>query len=312
MPLKHAALTSLLLGVALCLSGHASAQSKGKVEKIAVLNLGNGASLSPTEIIYLTDQVRGAALRLDQKKFLVMTRENILEMLPPGVDLASCETDCEVETGRNIGADYLVTGEVIRFGAKLKASLRIYDTRSAALIGQTSGSAARLEALERPVVAAASKLFRTLEKKRKPKGKASTVARSEMFGTPKTSRRPKQRTPRSVTSEVPVATSRVSPPEPNLAAWTLVAIGLGAGLGGVSLALSNKAMGEELKDNPNDTELADRVDSSYTLARGFYIAGGVLIAAGALWLLFDDDDEGVARTGGPIVGPGVVGWEGRW
>src|SRR5262249_36811567 len=65
---------------------------------------------------YLSDQVRGAVKEL-LPSAKVITRENMLVLLQAsGKDLADCEGECEVDTGRRIGADLVVSGELLRFG----------------------------------------------------------------------------------------------------------------------------------------------------------------------------------------------------
>ena len=75
--------------------------------KLAVLELRNRAEITAQEADYLTDVVRGVAAGLPAGDWFVMTRENILAVLPPGTDLAKCLEDatCDVEVGRALGAD---------------------------------------------------------------------------------------------------------------------------------------------------------------------------------------------------------------
>ncbi len=127
--------------------------------RIAVLEFRNPAGLAEQEVDYITDLARGAALRLPSNRFFVMTRENILQQLPPGTDLGACIGECEVETGRNVGADFVLTGEVIRFGASLRASMKLHDTKTGRLLGSERASGARVDALEAPVEKAAARLF---------------------------------------------------------------------------------------------------------------------------------------------------------
>lgn len=131
----------------------------GPPRRVAVLEFHDRAGLRPDEAAYVTDLVRDAALRLPDGGFFVMTRENILELLPPDADLASCEGACEVETGRNIGADFVVTGEIIRFGGSLRVSMKLHDTRSARLLASVKASADALEGLEPEVNTVAGGLF---------------------------------------------------------------------------------------------------------------------------------------------------------
>lgn len=276
----------------LVLASPALAQTPASTEKIAVLNLGNGANLTETEIVYLTDQIRGGALKLDQRRYLVMTRENILEMLPPGVDLASCEGQCEVETGRNIGADYVATGEIIRFGQALKVSMRLYDTRTSALIGQASASAKEVDTLEQPVIRATGRLLRPLERAADPR-----------VEVPMKTPAPRKRSV-STKGRAPWPTQR------QVAPWILAVSGGVLILGGVAFATANENAGRELQADPTNETLKEEVDGTYTVSRGMYAIGGVVLAAGVLWILLEGDEP--ERASGPMVGPGMVGWSGRW
>ena len=134
----------------------------GPPKKIAVLEFRNTANLTRQESEYVTDLVRGAALRLPRTRFFVMTRENILEMLPPDVDLATCEGQCEVETGRNVGGDYVVTGEILKFGTSLKVTMKLHDTQTSALLASSRASAKTVDALEEPILKAAEEMFQRI------------------------------------------------------------------------------------------------------------------------------------------------------
>ena len=128
-------------------------------QRIAVLELRNPASLPAHETAYLTDRVRAAALQLPHERFFVLTRENLVEHLPPGVDLAACEGACEVETGRNVGADYVVSGEVLLLDGDLRVALKLYDTRSGRLLASETASSARAAGLDEPLRRAARGLL---------------------------------------------------------------------------------------------------------------------------------------------------------
>ncbi len=106
--------------------------------------------------------MRERALGLPRGRFLVMTRENILALLPPDVDLAACVGRCEIETGRNIGADYVVSGRIIRFGGGLRVAMKLHDTQSAGLVASGRASADAVIGLEGSVEVAAQRLFEPL------------------------------------------------------------------------------------------------------------------------------------------------------
>lgn len=144
-----------LLALTLSLAAPATAAPM----KVAVLELRHEAGLANEAVSYLTDRIRAAALGLPRDAFFVMTRENILDQLPPGTDLAACEGACEIETGRNVGADYVATGEVLTLGSEVRVSLKLHETRGGALLATDKASAGELAALETPVEAAARRLF---------------------------------------------------------------------------------------------------------------------------------------------------------
>src|SRR4051812_22058741 len=85
---------------------------------VAVLDFKRSAGFSVEDARYLTDVVRAALLQA-APRLSVMTRENLLVLLQAsGKDLAECEGECEVDTGRRIGADAVVSGDVLKFGTR--------------------------------------------------------------------------------------------------------------------------------------------------------------------------------------------------
>jgi Protein of unknown function (DUF1566)/PEGA domain len=105
--------------------------------KVAVLELVNKAGITDDEAYFLTDKVRRTASgTLPTGHFTIMTSENIQELLPPGKDLAKCtDAQCEVEIGRNIGAEYIVTGEIIRYAGDLRVQVKVHHVPSGHFIG---------------------------------------------------------------------------------------------------------------------------------------------------------------------------------
>jgi PEGA domain len=106
-------------------------------KKVAVLELVNKAGITDDEAYFLTDKVRRMASgTLPAAHFTIMTSENIQELLPPGKDLAKCtDAQCEVEIGRNIGAEYIITGEIIRYAGDLRVQVKVHHVPSGHFIG---------------------------------------------------------------------------------------------------------------------------------------------------------------------------------
>ncbi len=117
---------------------------------ISVLDLTNNAGLTQPESAYLTDLARDALARsLPLEHFTIMTRESILELLPEGTRLSDClDASCEVEIGRTLGADYVVSGEVLDFAGEQRLILKVHHCNSAAFIGSESAAGMSLKDLE--------------------------------------------------------------------------------------------------------------------------------------------------------------------
>jgi hypothetical protein len=141
-------------------AGPAAPQSLRLHGKVAVLELKNHTrELSPENVQYLTDVVRQAALRAATGAD-VMTRENLLVLLEAsGKKIEECEGECEVDTGRRIGADAVVSGELQRFGSQYKVSLRLHDTHVGKLLASSNGGGRSIDELEQSVQKAAVELF---------------------------------------------------------------------------------------------------------------------------------------------------------
>src|SRR5881628_2198994 len=111
---------------------------------------------------YLSDQVRTAVKELlPQAK--VITRENMLVLLQSsGRKLEDCEGECEVDTGRRIGADLVVSGELLRFGTQYKLNMKLHDTRTGELVAGSVASGATADELDRALRPAVEKLLASL------------------------------------------------------------------------------------------------------------------------------------------------------
>lgn len=163
-PISRTKATRLTVLFALALQTALSlpaAPARASAAKLAVLELRNEAQMKPAEVAYLTDRVRDAASRaLPGGAFLVMTRESIQDLLPPNVRLEDClSAECEVAVGRRIGADYIVTGEVLEFDQALRLTLKAHHCASGSFLGGETVGGATASALEAGLGEAAGRLF---------------------------------------------------------------------------------------------------------------------------------------------------------
>ena len=120
-----------------------------RADRVAVLEIGGDGSISEAGLEFLADKVRGEALRhLEGSGWEVITRENMLVLLQANAsDLAACEGECEVETGRLLGAQLVVAGSVVRLGTKYRITLKSFRTDSGLLIGGEDNSADDIDGL---------------------------------------------------------------------------------------------------------------------------------------------------------------------
>lgn len=120
---------------------------------VAVLETGADGNaremVSLTDRQYLTNVLREEAVTQlpATQNYTIMTRENIMQMLPPGKSVEDCEGSCLVETGKNIAADYVCQARVGVFDGDLTLSAELYETVGNKLIASFNGQGATLKDL---------------------------------------------------------------------------------------------------------------------------------------------------------------------
>lgn len=84
-----------------------------------------------------SDALRGGAVEaLSGRGIGVITRENMMMLLKSmGRSDCNSEGDCEVETARNIGADYVVSGSVTNIEGTFVVTLKLHETQNGNLLG---------------------------------------------------------------------------------------------------------------------------------------------------------------------------------
>ena len=130
---------------------------------VAVLEFRN--KTPEVDAAYVSDQVRSAVKKaLPDAK--VITRENMLVLLEAsGKKLEECEGECEVDTGRRIGADLVVSGELLKFGTQYKLNMKLHDARSGELLSGAVASGATVDELDKALPAAVHELLEPLSQK---------------------------------------------------------------------------------------------------------------------------------------------------
>ena len=124
----------------------------------------NKVSLSDRQ--YLTNVLREQAVKQlpTTQNYTIMTRENILQMLPPGKTIEDCEGSCLVETGKNIAADYVCQARVGSFGGAFSLSAELYETSGNKLISSFNGQGADLNELLEIILQKSPDFFKSVKK----------------------------------------------------------------------------------------------------------------------------------------------------
>lgn len=114
---------------------------------------------------YLTNVLREEAVKQlpAVQNYTIMTRDNILQMLPPGKALEECEGSCLVETGKNISADYVCQARVSTFGSSITLSAELYETAGNKLIASFNGRGSNVEELLEVIERKSADFFKVIK-----------------------------------------------------------------------------------------------------------------------------------------------------
>ena len=136
---------------------------------VAVLETGADgeakSKVSASDRQFITNVLREEAVKQlpAVQNYTIMTRENILQMLPPGKAIEDCEGSCLVETGKNISADYVCQARVGSFAGDLTLSAELYETARNKLVASFNGSGADMKELLQLVRAKSPDFFRSVK-----------------------------------------------------------------------------------------------------------------------------------------------------
>ncbi len=135
-------------------------QIGGKKEsRLAVLEF--SGPLDDTVLMMLSDEVRGVALKaVAEHHCSVMTRESMAVILKD-MGRGECEEgDCEVETARNIGADFVVSGSVAKIEGSFVATLKLHETARGMLLASARATAPTALELIEAIKRSSAELFK--------------------------------------------------------------------------------------------------------------------------------------------------------
>lgn len=106
-----------------------------EIKRVAVLEF-RGIGIEEAMLLKLSDQARRGALdTLSKDEYLIITRENMMQVLSDmGKEVSCMQGACEIELGRNIGADLIITGDILKIESSYVLTLKLYETKNAGLL----------------------------------------------------------------------------------------------------------------------------------------------------------------------------------
>ena len=126
---------------------------------LAVLELESKLPKDEIDVGYLADVVRTAA-REAVPGLKVLAREEMLMLLNAGgKKLEECEGECEIEIGRRLGADLVISGEALQSGSTYKVDMKLHDTQTGELLSVALATGKDLYELEGSLNEAVTKLL---------------------------------------------------------------------------------------------------------------------------------------------------------
>ncbi len=140
--------------------------AKDPVLVAIVETMGNDVAQSQ-ETQYLTNVLREEAVKILRAdlNYTIMTRENILAVLPADKSLEDGEGDNLIETGRNISAQYIGQAKVSAFGDEITISVEMYSTADGKLLTSFNAKKSGLDLLEKEIREKAPAMFEDIMKK---------------------------------------------------------------------------------------------------------------------------------------------------
>lgn len=137
------------------------AASTSPVRTLAVLEFDN-ATGEAIDRVYFSDKVRETVNQL-APQLAILTRENVQQLLAAnGKKLEDCGAECEVETGRLLGADVVISGRLTKVGARYKLSMRLHSTAQGTLLGSATASGKTTEEIDDATAGAVEDLLAPL------------------------------------------------------------------------------------------------------------------------------------------------------
>ena len=128
-------------------------------DRLAVLEMAGQSELTPDQRMHLSDQIRAEATHLIGNAYQVMTRETMSELTDSSEMLEAVETGREVDVGKALRAQWLITGEVLGDEDLLRVTLKLHDIERGVSIDIEFAQGREMSRLVREVKKASGRLL---------------------------------------------------------------------------------------------------------------------------------------------------------
>ncbi|MCL2282679.1 MAG: PorT family protein [Fibromonadales bacterium] len=134
----------LIVAVFLAMVSHVAANVVAVLEIIP----GDDVEITIDECRYFTDELRGMATKTLPSNFSILTRDNILSLMPSDEEEAECLAEgCAVDIGRAIGAEYVTQGYIRKFRGEYSLSVELFESMSGKQLGAFTEKSKNLDSL---------------------------------------------------------------------------------------------------------------------------------------------------------------------
>ncbi|MCL2284024.1 MAG: hypothetical protein FWC26_11980 [Fibromonadales bacterium] len=152
------------------------AYSAKTVAVLEITPVDETVGLKIAEYRHLTDELRTRAREALPRDYTVLTRDNIISLMPPDAEQADCLAEsCAVEIGRAIGAEYVTQGFVGHFGEMLTLTVELYESMSGNMLGSFVTESNSIMGLLGTVREKAPSMFANVKQDDEPKQSKNAV-----------------------------------------------------------------------------------------------------------------------------------------
>ena len=237
---------------------------------------------------HLTDELRRqAVMNLPKSEYTVMTRDNVIALIPADEKEAECLAEsCAVTIGRAIGVEFITQGSIGKFGDMLTISVELYETMNAKLLASIVFESKDIKGLLNVIRSEAKPLFQSILDTKQGKPIPEPLSESGLTGLKDSQDYKSSKSLNQVNQGSDNKGMRV----PQWLGIGLSVAGIGMGVYGFLQDIEFKKQRDNYdngKEGDNFKAIWEKAEDAKKKRTIGYIAGGALLASGiTVWFVF--------------------------